>query len=87
MTKKSDKECHESIKKLKSLRVKLCNQQSSWKESFKSRDFVINELQDMHKKLTQTDEDTSDWCKKKVEYILTKILDLSCEEGGEQSDD
>ena len=48
VTKKADKEFHESIKKLKSLRVKLCNQQSSWKEAFKSRDFVINELQDMH---------------------------------------
>ena len=82
MTKKSDKEFHESIKKLKSLRAKLCNQQSTWKEAFKSRDFVINELQDMHEKLTQPDEDTTDWCKKKVEYILTKILDLSCEEDG-----
>ena len=32
-----NKNCEESIKKLKSLRAKLCNQQSTWKEAFKSR--------------------------------------------------
>lgn len=86
MPKKSDSDFHESIKKLKSLRERLCSQSGSGKEAFKTRDFVISELQDMHEKLNSSDDVSPAWCKQKVEHILTKILDVTHDEGGDKSD-
>ncbi len=65
------------VKKLRSLREQLCNQTSEWSSAFEVRDFVIDELQDMHRKLSESDSDaTPEWCKEKVEHILDYVCSL-----------
>ena len=65
------------VKKLRSLRDQLCNQTSEWSSAFEVRDFVINELQDMHLKLSESDSGaTPEWCKEKVESILSRVCAL-----------
>ena len=75
MSKSSSKNFQQSIEKLRRLRDDLCSKQTTWGEAFKIRDFVVNELQDMHSKLCKTEE-APPWCKEKVEYILSEILAL-----------
>tara|TARA_R110000824_G_scaffold357562_5_gene545106 strand:- start:9420 stop:9677 length:258 start_codon:yes stop_codon:yes gene_type:complete len=84
MTKKSDSDFHDSIKKLRNLRSKLCNQQTTWQDAFKVRDFVVCELQDMHEKLSSTEE-IPPWCKEKVEHILKEILALPNDKEGDSN--
>ena len=65
------------VQKLRSLREKLCDQKSEWTDAFKARDFVIDELQEMHLKLSQADSiATPEWCKEKVEHILVEMCAL-----------
>jgi len=65
------------VKKLRSLRDQLCNQTSEWSSAFEVRDFVIDELQDMHLKLSESDSSvTPEWCKEKVEHILNRVCAL-----------
>jgi len=65
------------VKKLRSLRDQLCSQTSEWSSAFEVRDFVINELQDMHLKLSESDSSvTPEWCKEKVEHILNRVCAL-----------
>ena len=80
----NDNSFQESIRKLRSLRQKLCSQESTWDEAFKVRDFVVSELQCMHEKLSTSDYDAN-WCKLKIENILKEILVFSEESNG--SDD
>lgn len=62
------------VKKLRTLRSKLCDQKSEWSEAFEIRDFVITELQSMHLELSEANpEITPEWCKAKVEHILHRM--------------
>ena len=71
----SSGEFKENIKKLRSLREKLCEKQTGWQRESKLRNFVVGELQDMHEKL-KTSDDSPEWCSQKVENILQEILSL-----------
>ena len=63
------------VKKLRSLREKLCNQKGIWNDAFEVRDFVVYELQEMHQKLSESDT-APQWCKEKVEHILGALVAL-----------
>tara|TARA_Y100001970_G_C14235723_1_gene861655 strand:- start:3127 stop:3396 length:270 start_codon:yes stop_codon:yes gene_type:complete len=64
------------VQKLRSLREKLCDQTAEWTEAFEIRDFVMNELQEMHLKLKEDSGVTTEWCKEKVERILHRMCAL-----------
>ena len=74
------------VQKLRSLRDKLCDQTSEWASAFEVRDYVINELQDMHLKLSKSDSDaTPEWCKERVESILNHMCALPDTTPGEDN--
>ena len=54
MSKKDDPKFRDSIQKLRELREELCSKQTIWDDAFQARDFVIDELQEIHEKLTQS---------------------------------
>ncbi len=85
MSNDSKKEAFESrVKRLRSLRAKLCDQKTEWKSAFEIRDFVISELQEMHQELsTANSETTTAWCKDRVEHILQRMCALPPEDNGE----
>ena len=60
------------ITHLRALREKLCAQQLDRVTDFAVRDFVVCELQTMHKQLLE--ETGPDWCIEKVEHILESLV-------------
>ena len=79
MSKKDDPKFRDSIQKLRELREELCSKQTIWDDAFQARDFVIDELQEIHEKL-RDEPNAPSWCLQKVEHILTQMLALpSCE--------
>ena len=65
------------VQRLRSLREKLCTQSSEWAEAFEFRDYVIDELQEMHTKLASDPAGVDpEWCKNKVEQILSRMSAL-----------
>ena len=78
----SSGEFKENIKKLRSLREKLCEKQTGWQRESKLRDFVVGELRDMREKLKIAD-DSPEWCSQKVEHMLQEILALPEDSQGE----
>ena len=65
------------VQRLRSLREKLCTQSSEWAEAFEFRDYVIDELQEMHTKLADDPAGVDpERCKHKVEQILNRMSAL-----------
>ena len=60
------------ITHLRALREKLCAQQSDRPQVFDARNFVVEELQNMHQELLKSN-DAPEWCIEKVEHILSSI--------------
>jgi hypothetical protein len=82
MSKKDDPEFRDSIQKLRELREELCSKQTVQSDAFQARDFVIDELQEMHEKL-RDEPNVPPWCVRRVKYILTQMLALPlCKVGG-----
>ena len=72
-TKDDPKFRNNSIQKLRELREELCSKQTVRDDAFHTRDFVIDELQEIHEKL-RDEPDAPSWCLQKVEHILTQML-------------
>ena len=84
MSKKDDPEFRDSIQKLRELREELCSKQTARSDAFHARDFVIDELQEMHEKL-RDEPDAPAWCVQRVKHILTQMLALTlCKVEGEE---
>jgi len=65
------------VQKLRSLREQLCDKTSEWTSAFEVRDFVIDELREMHLKLSDNDSGvTPEWCKERVKRILDHMCAL-----------
>lgn len=66
------------VAKLHSLRKKLLrNESPEWTAGFEVRDFVVHELQDMYKRLSKPDTNTTpEWCREKVGHILDELLSV-----------
>ena len=85
MPKNNSSEFKDSIKKLRSLREKLCEQQLPSDRSLNLQSFVICELQDIHKKL-QNAGDHPKWCMIRIEHIIEEILSLSDDDSGDKNE-
>ena len=62
----------ERLKKLKDLREKLCNKQSEWKEAYRVKDWVVDELKRLHA-MSQKSDTTVDCLKGEIGNILDLI--------------
>ncbi len=63
-------ECiNERLKRLRQLRENLCDKQAEWKEAFKLRDWVVDELKQLSD-ITKEPEASMETVQKKIDDIL-----------------
>jgi len=60
---------NERLKKLRQLREKLCNKQTEWKEAFKLRDWVVDELRQLSD-ITKKPDTSMEKVQKKIDNML-----------------
>ena len=65
-----------SIMRLRTLREKLCTQETVWEEAFQIRDFVLAELNTLHDMLVDTSVKRKD-CAEKAKSILSAFEETS----------
>ena len=58
------------LQKLRDLRKKLCDKETNWKEAFEARDWIVDQLKNLH---TMSETET---CTK--EDIKERIADIIC---------
>jgi|TARA_E500000331_G_C16941899_1_gene576567 RNA polymerase-interacting CarD/CdnL/TRCF family regulator len=62
-----------NIQKIKSLRDRLCSQQSEKDKNIKKKDCLLEALQIIHREMKESN-DTPEWCIKRIESILSEEL-------------
>ena len=60
----------ERFAKLRSMREKLCKQETNWTEAFKARDWLVDQLKWLHKLGLEPDATKED--------VLERIEDILC---------
>jgi uncharacterized protein (DUF2342 family) len=59
----------ERLKKLRELRVKLCDKEKNWKEAFEARDWIVSQLQVL-KNMSESEIYTKDDIKERIDDII-----------------
>ena len=67
------KERKERLKKLRSLRDRLCQKNKNWKDGFEARDWIVKEIRYIRQLVSEPNIDT-DIIKKKIDDLLD-VLD------------
>jgi predicted Holliday junction resolvase-like endonuclease len=80
MSKSSPCSVSDSILKLRSLRDKLCSSEKEWKEAFKVRDFLVEELICLSSML-EDESKTKEDCHEKISEILKDFSSESKNKG------
>ena len=64
-------ELKKRLEKLRSLRNRLCSQNSDWKDGFEARDYIVSEMEDIKKMLESGIVDS-----KEVLVKINSVLNL-----------